>query len=299
MHVVMRLIQENEGARPVRIRRCIDRHLKRGVLYHRFLCRRGGGCESQQRRNYERESCWNHGVPMLVSSLDNVIERLEDLRGTEYLRSTNIECERTVRTSSPPITLRAARPEPEDGLAFAGYLDTSAEGFFRFWLGRGFSRVIAEAFKKPGHDLSYEHATFAVREEKIIGMTTCYTAEQHRISSLAPLLEAEGYPTFRAAIIAAVFAPIFRVLDTLEDGDFYLQAIAVDPDARGAGVGSVLMDRVEDKGRASGSRRLCLDVSGANAGARRLYERLGMDVVSESKIFYMPGVRLLRMAKAI
>ncbi|MHC5066467.1 MAG: GNAT family N-acetyltransferase [Planctomycetota bacterium] len=159
--------------------------------------------------------------------------------------------------------------------------------------------MIAEAFTKPGHDLSYEHATFAVHNEKIIGMAVCYTAEQHRTSSLAPLREAEGYPTFRAAIIAAVFAPIFSVLDTLEDGDFYLQAIAVDPDLRGAGVGSLLMDRVEERGRASGSRRLCLDVSGSNIGARRLYERLGMDVVLESKIFYMPGVRLLRMAKTI
>ncbi|MCL7960499.1 MAG: GNAT family N-acetyltransferase [marine benthic group bacterium] len=201
--------------------------------------------------------------------------------------------------SEEPIILRAGRPDVAEGLAFAGYLNAAAEGFFQFWLGRGFSRVIAEAFKKPGHDLSYEHATFAVRDEKIIGMAVCYTEEQHRVSSLAPLREAEGYPTCRAAIIAAVFAPIFRVLDTLEDGDFYLQAIAVDPDARGAGVGSLLMDRVEDKGRASGSRRLCLDVSGGNAGARRLYERRGMDVVLESKIFYMPGVRLLRMAKAI
>ena len=109
---------------------------------------------------------------MLVSSLDNGIERLEDLRATECLRSTTIECERTVRTPSPPITLRAARPEPEDGLAFAGYLDTSAEGFFQFWLGRGFSRVIAEAFTKPGHDLSYEHATFAVRDGKIMNDET-------------------------------------------------------------------------------------------------------------------------------
>ncbi len=94
-------------------------------------------------------------------------------------------------------------------------------------------------------------------------------------------------------------SPIMRVLDTLEDGDFYLQAIAVDEHLRGAGVGSILIGWVEDQGRASGSRRLCLDVSGSNPGARRLYERRGMEVVSESKIFYMPGVRLLRMAKAI
>ena len=70
-----------------------------------------------------------------VSSLDNVNERLEDLRGTGCRRSTTIEYERTVRTPSPPITLRAARPEAEDALAFAGYLDTAAEGFFQLWLG--------------------------------------------------------------------------------------------------------------------------------------------------------------------
>jgi ribosomal protein S18 acetylase RimI-like enzyme len=198
-----------------------------------------------------------------------------------------------------PIALRAARPDLDEGLMFAGYLNAAAEGFFQFWLGKDFSRVIADAFTKPGHDLSYEHATFAVRGDRIIGMASCYTADQHRTFSLDPFREAEGYRAFRATIIAAVFAPIFRVLDTIEDGDFYLQAIAVDEGLRGAGVGSLLMEWVEDQARASGSGRLCLDVSGTNVGARRLYERLGMDMVSESKIFYMPGVRLLRMAKAI
>ena len=197
------------------------------------------------------------------------------------------------------IELRAARPDLDEGLVFASYLNTAAEGFFEFWLGRDFADVVAEAFTKPGHDLSHEHTAFAERGGRIIGMALCYTAEQHRASSLEPLREAEGYRAFRAAIIGAVMSPIMRVLDTLEDGDFYLQAIAVDEDLRGAGVGSLLIGWVEDQGRAGGSRRLCLDVSGSNRGARRLYERLGMEVVSESKIFYMPRVRLLRMAKAI
>jgi ribosomal protein S18 acetylase RimI-like enzyme len=262
----MGLVQEDKRACPVRIRRSIDTHAKSGVL---------------------------------DLSLDNVNERLEDSGGTGCRRSTTFECERNVATRNPPITLRAGRPDHEDGLAFAGYLDIAAEGFFRFWLGRDFSRAIADAFMRPGHDLSYERATFAVRGEKIIGMALCYTADEHRASSLAPLRKARGYPAFRAAMIAAVFSPIFRILDTIKDGDFYLQAIAVDPDLRGAGVGSLLFDWVEDQGRASDSRRLCLDVSGSNIGARRLYERLGMNVVSESKIFYIPGVRLLRMAKAI
>ena len=197
------------------------------------------------------------------------------------------------------IALRAARPDLDEGLVFARYLNAAAEGFFELWLGRDFSGVVAEAYTKPGHDLSHEHAAFAVRGGRIIGMALGYTAEQHRASSLDPLREAEGYRAFRAAIIGAVVFPIMRVIDTLEDGDFYLQAIAVDEDLRGAGVGSLLMEWVEDQGRASGSGRLCLDVSGTNIGARRLYERLGMDVVAESKILYMPWVRLLRMAKAI
>jgi ribosomal protein S18 acetylase RimI-like enzyme len=198
-----------------------------------------------------------------------------------------------------PITLRAARPTFEEGLVFAGYLNVAAEGFFRFWLGRNYSRTIADAFTKPGHDLSYEHATFAVRAESVIGLSLCFTADRHRASSPEPLRQARGYPALRAAVIGGFFSPLFRSLDTLEEGDFYLQAIAVDERLRGAGVGSLLFDWVEGQGRANDSRRLCLDVSGSNIGARRLYERLGLHVVSESRIFYMPGVRLLRMAKAI
>ena len=44
-----------------------------------------------------------------------------------------------------------------------------------------------------------------------------------------------------------------RILDSIADGDFYLQAIAVDKELRGDGVGSLLMDCVEERARASGS----------------------------------------------
>ena len=198
-----------------------------------------------------------------------------------------------------PVVLRAARPDLDEGLVFARYLNAAAEGFFEFWLGRNFAGVVAQAFTKPGHDLSHEYAAFAVRGGRIVGMALCYSAEQHRASLLEPLREAEGYRAFRSANTGAVMSPIMRVLDTLEDGDFYLQAIAVDEDLRGAGVGSILIGGVEEQGRASGSRRLCLDLASGWFCRPTTYERLGMEVVSESKIFYMPRVRLLRMAKAI
>ncbi len=62
------------------------------------------------------------------------------------------------------IIMRSANPVPDDGLAFARYLDEAAEGFFRLMLGREATNIIAAAFVVPEHDLSYQNAAFAERE---------------------------------------------------------------------------------------------------------------------------------------
>ena len=90
------------------------------------------------------------------------------------------------------IALRSATPDNNDGLLFAKYLDEAAEGFFRFMLGRHSDTIIATAFVAPNHDLSFEHVTFADFNGDTVGMVAGYTAEQHRQSSLAPLLQAAG-----------------------------------------------------------------------------------------------------------
>ena len=202
--------------------------------------------------------------------------------------------------SERDVRLRAARPDFDEGLTFARYLDTAAEGFFRFLLGRGFERAVAEAYTKPGHDLSFEHVTFASIGERTVGMACCYSAAEHRAGSDEPLKKAAGYRVLRAALIAAMLHPVMRIIDTIEDGDFYLQAIAVDPDFRGRGVGSILFSAVEEEARADGSARVCLDVSADNTGAISMYERRGMTTIEKSpKVFFAPRFRLLRMAKPV
>ena len=54
--------------------------------------------------------------------------------------------------------------------------------------------------------------------------------------------------------------------------------LAVAPDWRGRGVGSALMRAAEDWARAHGAERMVLDLDVHNAGAQRLYERLGYEV---------------------
>ncbi len=198
------------------------------------------------------------------------------------------------------IVLRTANPTFDEGLAFARYLDEAAEGFFRFMLGRRAEHIIATAYAQPDHDLSYQNVTFAECDNVIVGMFAAYTAEQHHRSSRQPLKRAAGRCNIRMRIVMILFAPLMRITDSIPDGDFYLQLIAVDKALRGEGVGSVLMNSFEERALASGSTRLSLDVSAKNVGACRFYERCGMNVESQwPKRLVIPGLKFYRMTKEL
>ena len=198
------------------------------------------------------------------------------------------------------IVLRAAKPTLDEGLTFARYLDEAAEGFFRFMIGRRVEHVIATAFLKPDHDLSYQNVTFAEQEGAIVGMVSGYTAKQHRVSSRRPLKEAAGRRNLRMRIVSVLFAPIMRIIDSTGDEDFYIQSIAVSRELQGGGVGSTLMDFIEEQAKASGSTRLALDVSAKNANARRFYSNRGMNVESRwPKRLPIRALKFYRMTKEL
>ena len=198
------------------------------------------------------------------------------------------------------IVLRAANPTPDEGRVFAQYLDVAAEGFFRFMLGPRAGRIIATAFAEPDHDLSCQNVTFAQREKVIVGMVSGYTSEQHRRSSREPLLQAAGRCNLRMRIVWILFAPLMRIIDSISDGDFYLQAIAVDEQLRGDGLGTLLMDFLEQQARECRAKRLCLDVSAGNQKAIRFYQRRGMVIDSQwPKRLKVPTLTFYRMTKEL
>ena len=101
------------------------------------------------------------------------------------------------------------------------YLDQAAEGFFSFMLGRRAAHIIAKAYIQPDHSYSFQNVTFAEHDKQIVGMALGFTAEQHRHFSDQPLKESAGYH-LRMTAVKMLFAPLFRILDTIADGDFYL-----------------------------------------------------------------------------
>ena len=195
------------------------------------------------------------------------------------------------------VHLRPARPEYNEGLIFACFIDQAAEGFFRFLLGKNSETIIATAFLELNHSLSYEHVVFVEKDQSIVGMSSTFTGVQNRKFSNEPLYTAASSNAIRMKFFRILLAPLWRVLETIPEGDFYIQSIAVESNLRGAGIGSRLMNDIEKRAIESGSKRLSLDVSAKNEGAKRLYKRLEMREVSE-----WPSSRLLptifvRMAK--
>ena len=97
-------------------------------------------------------------------------------------------------------------------------------------------------------------------------------------------VEGEFYHVNPAALVR--FSPVraVRILinlallaigDRVGDDEFIVDSLAVARSARGLGVGTALMRAAETRARRMGKRVVSLGVVGENAGAIRLYERLG------------------------
>jgi len=201
--------------------------------------------------------------------------------------------------NAQPMIIRPATPTHEEGLIFARFADMAAEGQFRVLFGRRVREILGAAFLKPSHDLSHEFAVFAEIDGAIAGMASGYTEEQHRQSSTRPLKQATGGIALRMRCMFILAAPILRFLHTYEEGDFYIQFLAVDEEHRGKGIGSALIQEMENRARASQSTHLVIDVAARNAGARRLYEHLKFSVAAQWPKPSWVRPNALRMSKPL
>jgi len=86
-----------------------------------------------------------------------------------------------------------------------------------------------------------------------------------------------GFPMTAAADdepVPPVFAPI-KALEAQAVGDWYVNMIAVLPEARGQGLGAGLIAEAEARARAAGCPGLALIVAATNTGATGFYQSLG------------------------
>ncbi len=89
--------------------------------------------------------------------------------------------------------------------------------------------------------------------------------------------------SFAEVAVDQADAPVGLILVTLREElmshapSAHLEAIVVAPEARGAGVGALLLTRAEDAAKDRGAHSLSLHVFANNSRARALYDKLGYD----------------------
>jgi ribosomal protein S18 acetylase RimI-like enzyme len=86
---------------------------------------------------------------------------------------------------------------------------------------------------------------------------------------------------------------------TTSDEEAAFRMLVVGPEARGQGIGELLVTTCIERARAAGKRRMVLSTDPRMTAAHRLYERLGFTRLPDRDWSPMPGVDLLVYARDV
>jgi ribosomal protein S18 acetylase RimI-like enzyme len=162
------------------------------------------------------------------------------------------------------LELRAATPE--DAQALARLVNYAGEGLpYYLW----------QRMAEPGEDAWEIGRRRAAREEGSFSYRNAVVADVGGVVAGCLI----GYPLSDAPEphddnMPPMFVPL-QALEDMAAGTWYINVVATFPEYRGRGIGTELLREAERAARATGRKGLSLVVADANAGARRLYRRMG------------------------
>lgn len=125
--------------------------------------------------------------------------------------------------------------------------------------------VARQRYEREGTQISYQNCTIAAASNILVGMLLAFS---------------DVVEVGAEEVTDPVLAPFENLR---EDDSYYIDCIAVFEDYRGQGIGSELMRLAEQQANEKGYVKTSLIVFEQNAGAIKLYERLGYREVSREK----------------
>ena len=159
------------------------------------------------------------------------------------------------------------RATPADAPALAELANIAGEGMPLYLWTR-----MAEAGESPW-DVGQERAR---REMGAFSYLNALMLEHQgkAVSCLIGYPLEDSPPPVNYSEMPSLFVPL-QQLEDMAPGTWYVNVLATYPEQRGKGFGRGLLAVAEAAAAAHGKRGLSLIVADSNAGARRLYERLG------------------------
>jgi ribosomal protein S18 acetylase RimI-like enzyme len=152
-------------------------------------------------------------------------------------------------------------------------------------------RVVAQGFTAGHSAFSHRFCRVAARGSDVVGIALAYRAGSGRraFSAMPRLLFRSLGPDVWLRHLPDALT-IMRLSAPLRPDDYFLSNLAVLPENRGRGVGSLLLAQVIADARSHRCRRVCVDVEADNRRAVTFYQRSGFTVESLTR-----SRRLLRL----
>lgn len=135
-------------------------------------------------------------------------------------------------------------------------------------------RFLKELIQQEGNQYSYEYIFVAEDQEDILGQICLYPGGE--LESLRkPVLDH----------IKAKYAIDYQAANETQEGEIYIDTIAVSTAAQGRGIGKKLIEFAIDEFVNKRNEILGLLVDFENPNAKRLYEKVGFAVKKELSVF--------------
>lgn len=186
-------------------------------------------------------------------------------------------------TSNPGIIVRPMNGA-DDRTAVATLIYDTDEGLFGFLFGRKHKAVsrLSQLVKRKNNAFSYQRIMIAMQEGHVAGILIESDPKQQNddnkaFSAVFNWIELTGL--FMKTVL------LFPLFSEARIKGRYIQNISVSKQAQGQGIGTLLIKDAIARAKADIIGTLTLDVSIANEGARRLYQRLGFDLVRKRRVW--------------
>jgi len=124
-------------------------------------------------------------------------------------------------------------------------------------------------------NFSYRNVHLALIDGEVAGMLLAYRLPEQDVAD-----DLQDYPEFIRPLIE---------LEQCVPGSFYINMLATYPKFRNAGIGTKLMSIVDRLALEAGCEILSVEVFEQNAGALRLYQRLGYDIIDQRNVIAHPS----------
>lgn len=189
---------------------------------------------------------------------------------------------RWVDMASMDLVIRPAAPADADLLADLVYLTMGVEADWLFGQEPGFSthQVLAALCRLRNNRVSYHFAHIAALDGQDVGLLLAFPGRIIKsLDWVTGLHLARIFGLLATIRVARCQAAYGALTVEAEADEFYISNLAVSPQWQGLGVGQALMVYAEQLARESNLQKCSLIVTYGHEPARRLYEKLGYQIV--------------------